>query len=102
MFVLAVIIILSLTMYLFYKVRYIRASLPLEKDLLAAKGNISLGLFIAVFGVNQFFIHQTVIGTTIGFIFLLLGGYNVYGGLRAYQYYVAIALEKKQTFDRIK
>lgn len=94
MLIFAVIIIFSLTMYIFYKVRYVRTSLPLEKKWLAAKCTISLGLFVATFGINQFFIHQTMIGIVIGIIFLLLGGYNVSAGIRAYRYYTPLAIEE--------
>jgi YtpI-like protein len=98
MLILVVFIILSLTLYLFYKVRYVRTRLPMEKRWLSAKCNIALGMFVAFFGANIFFVHLTAVGITIAVIFLIIGLGSAFAGYKAYRHYLPFAIEEAEAY----
>lgn len=89
-----ILITISLSFYLFYKVKYVRSRRPIERKWLSSKSSVALGLFVALFGVNQLFLDGNTITYIIATIFILLGGYNVFGGVRAYKYYFPLAVEE--------
>ncbi|GGE77007.1 YtpI family protein [Priestia taiwanensis] len=101
MLILVVFIILSLTLYLFYKVRYVRTQLPMEKKWLSAKCSIALGLFVALFGANIFFVHLTAVGITIAIVFLLIGLSSAFTGYRAYRHYLPFAIEEAEAYKQM-
>ena len=76
---LVLLIILSLTFYVFYKIKFVRSRLPMEKKYLSGKSGIALGLFVGLFGINQLFLHPSTITYIIGGIFILLGFFSVWG-----------------------
>jgi hypothetical protein len=101
MTILAIFIILSFTLYLFYKVRYVRTRLPMEKKWLSAKSSIALGLFVAFFGGNLFFILQSAVAITIGVIFLLIGLSSAFAGYKAYRHYLPFAIEEAEAYKQM-
>lgn len=92
-------IIISLVFYLFYKTKYIRSRRPAERHWLSAKSGIALGLFVSLFGINQLFLFHSTITYFIAVIFILLGGYNIYGGIRAYKFYLPHALQESKEWS---
>lgn len=94
--ILAFLIIISFTMYLFYKTRYFRTKRPMEKQWLSGKSRIALGLFVALFGLNQFFVHASTTSRVIGVLFLLYGTFVVYNGIRQYRHFLPLALEEAE------
>ncbi|MBP3041111.1 YtpI family protein [Bacillaceae bacterium Marseille-Q3522] len=92
--VLVVLIVLSFVFYLFYKVRYIRSARPAEKQWISAKSRTALGLFVALFGLNQIFLFPSTLTYVIAGIFLLLGSINVWTGLKARKYYLPFAIKE--------
>lgn len=100
--VLACFIVISLTFYLFYKIKYVRSNRPAEKKWLSAKSSIALGLFVSLFGINQLFLYHTMLTYIIAAIFILIGGFNVWGGSRSYKFYLPYAIEEAENFDSDK
>ncbi|CAH0346220.1 YtpI family protein [Bacillus sp. CECT 9360] len=96
MLILAILIVISLMFYIFYKVKFFRTRLPMEKKWLSAKSSISLGFFVALFGVNQLFLYQSKMTYFVAVIFLLIGGLSIYGGFRAYKFYLPHAIEESE------
>ncbi|MGN1402595.1 MAG: YtpI family protein [Bacillus sp. (in: firmicutes)] len=92
----AFISILSLVFYLFYKVKYVRSRLPFERKWLAAKCSISLGAFVLFFGVNQLFLFDTTVTYIVAAVFIILGGMNVWGGFKAYRFFLPMAIEEAE------
>lgn len=94
--ILVILFMFSLAFYVFYKAKYFRTQRPAEKKWISAKSSIALGLFVALFGLNQFFIHQTTVGYIVGTVFLVLGAFNVFGGIKSYKFYLPHAIEEAE------
>jgi amino acid transporter len=89
-------IIISFSLFLFYKVKYVRSKRPAEKDWLSAKSSIALGLFVALFGINQLFLFQTTVTYIVAAIFIIVGGLSLYNGIGAYKYYLPYARKEAE------
>ncbi|UNL84485.1 YtpI family protein [Priestia koreensis] len=94
MLVFAVLIIASLGVYLFYKAKYFQCKKPMEKQWLSAKSSIALGFFVFMFGVNQLITASVPLTVGVGILFLLVGGGSMWAGIRAYKYYLPLALKE--------
>ncbi|MFO1444017.1 YtpI family protein [Bacillus sp. Bva_UNVM-123] len=92
--ILVILITISLSFYIFYKVKYVRSKRPVERKWISSKSSVALGLFVTLFGVNQLFLNGNTVTYIIAVIFILLGGYNIFGGVKAYQYYFPLAVEE--------
>jgi hypothetical protein len=84
---LVVLIVLSIALYLYYKVRFFRAKTPLEKKWLSAKSSMALGLFVALFGVNRLLISLSPVSLIVATVFLIVGGMSLRNGWKAYKHY---------------
>lgn len=100
--VLVSLIALSLAFYVFYKTKYIRSNRPVEKKWLGAKSKITLGLFVALFGVNQVFLFHTAITYIVAAIFILLGGSSVWIGIKMYKHYLPFAIQEREMLENQK
>lgn len=87
-------IFLSLSFYLFYKIKYFRTKQPMERKFLSAKSSIALGLFISLFGINRYIIHQSTISLIIGMLFLIVGIGSIWTGYRAYKYFYPLVISE--------
>jgi|SRR3954451_18283792 hypothetical protein len=94
--ILIVLIIFSLAFYIFYKVKYFRTKLPAEKKWISAKSSIALGSFVALFGLNQLFLFQSTVTYIVALVFIILGGVNISGGIKAYKYFLPLAVKEVQ------
>jgi uncharacterized membrane protein HdeD (DUF308 family) len=94
--VLVILIIFSLAFYIFYKAKYFRTKLPAEKRWISAKSSMALGSFVSLFGLNQLFLYQTTLTYIIAGIFIVLGVINIWGGLKAYKYFLPLAAKEVQ------
>ncbi|PWA11125.1 hypothetical protein DCC39_09810 [Pueribacillus theae] len=92
---LAILIVISIMFYFFYKVKSFRTKAPAEKSWINTKANIAIGNFLLFFGLNQIFIYyNSTITIIVGSVFILLGLANIILGYRAYRYYLPIAIEE--------
>ncbi|MBM4762546.1 YtpI family protein [Bacillus sp. B15-48] len=94
--VLVFLIVISFSMYVFYKIKYVRSTLPIEKKWLSSKSSIALGLFVALFGINQLFLFPSTITYIIAGGFILIGSFNAYNGMKAYKHYLPFAMEEAE------
>lgn len=92
----AILTIIALTVYIFYKVKFFRSKHKVEKQLLSAKSSIALGLFVFFFGVNQLILWDTIASTIVGSIFIILGILSSFAGIKAYRYYMQFMMEDLQ------
>lgn len=99
MVVLVICIAIALALYIFYKTRYFRTNLPVEKKWLSAKSNIALGSFVLLFGINQLIIFHSTITYLISGIFILLGAVNMIGGYQRYKHYLPLAIKEAEQLD---
>lgn len=94
--ILVFIIVLSLSFYVFYKIKYVRSHLPMEKKLLNGKSSVALGIFVAFFGINQLFLYQTTLTYIIGILFIALGAASAWAGFKSYRYHVPYAVKEAE------
>lgn len=87
MFILPIIIILSLVMYVYYKVAILKSKDGLTQAYFNSKSRICLGLFVGTFGINQYLFYQSKISLLIGIIFLLLGLMQLTFGYKQVKFY---------------
>ncbi|WP_071396016.1 YtpI family protein [Bacillus tuaregi] len=92
--ILVMFIVISLAFYIFYKAKYFRTRMPAEKKWISAKGSIALGSFIALFGINQLFLFQTTVTYIVAAVFIALGVVNIFGGIKAYKYFLPLAIKE--------
>ncbi|MBU8879693.1 YtpI family protein [Bacillus sp. FJAT-29790] len=92
--VLVILITLSLSFYFVYKVKYVRCKRPAERNWISAKSRVALGIFVALFGVNQLFLNGNTITYIIAGVFILFGGFTIFWGLKAYKYYLPLAAKE--------
>lgn len=98
--VLVILLIFSFSFYIFFKIKYFRTKYPAEKKWISSKSSIALGLFVALFGLNQLFINHSTVAIIIGIIFILLGSFNVWGGVKAYKFYLPLAIEEAEQLKK--
>ena len=87
-------IIICFSMYVYYKIKYVRCRRPVEKKWLQAKSSIALGAFVALFGINQLFLFDTTVTYIVAAVFILVGGLSVFGGAKAYRHYLPHAIKE--------
>lgn len=100
--VLAVLVIISLMFYLFYKIKYFRSHLPMEKKWISGKSSIALGAFVAFFGVNQLFIFQSTVTYIVAAVFIIIGAVSLVGGYKMYKFYLPYAIEEAESISQQK
>ncbi|WP_070120534.1 YtpI family protein [Bacillus marinisedimentorum] len=96
MIILGALTVLAATLYIFYKAKAYRSKRPAEKQWVNAKARISLGLVLVFFGTDQLFLQRSTFALVIGVIFILLGGYYAWFGIREYRHFTPIALEEAE------
>ncbi len=94
--VLAFIILVSLIFYVLYKVRYFRTRLPMERKWLSAKSSIALGVFVTTFGVNRLFLENNTVTYFISAVFIIVGAISLYSGIRAYRFFLPLAIDEAE------
>lgn len=94
--ILVILIVFSFSFYIYFKAKYFRTKLPAEKKWISAKSSMALGSFVALFGVNQLFLFQSMVTYIVAGIFILLGIINVIGGIKAYKYFLPLAKKELQ------
>ncbi|MDM5156781.1 YtpI family protein [Bacillus sp. DX1.1] len=91
-------IIISFMLYLFYKTKYFRTNRPMEKGWLSGKSAMALGLFVALFGVNQFFLDASTVRIVVGILFIAFGGASIFNGFRQYKHFLPLAAEEAEAY----
>src|SRR4051812_21399879 len=94
--VLVILIVFALSFYVFYKVKAVRSTKPIIKHWISAKSSIALGLFVALYGLNQLFIFRSSLSLVIGIIFLIIGISSSWVGLRTYKRYLPDVIKEAQ------
>lgn len=100
MLFIVVIFVMAFSMYVYYKIKYVRSRFPMERKLLSGKSNMSLGVFIFMFGLNQLFFPSSAVRYTVAAIFMLLGLFNIIGGYRSYKHHVPYALIEAEEMNK--
>ncbi|MCF6138214.1 YtpI family protein [Pseudalkalibacillus berkeleyi] len=91
-----IIIVIALSLYIFYKIKEFRVKAPYEKRWTKSKANISLGVFISTFGLNRLVINESTYDLIIGGVFLVLGLVNIFLGYKAYKHFLPYAIQESE------
>jgi amino acid transporter len=91
MYFLAFFITLAFTFYIFYKVKQVRSNRPMEKKWLSAKASMALGLFVALFGLNQLVLFPGTVTYFVGVLFILIGLGSCWAGYKLYKHVLPYA-----------
>jgi hypothetical protein len=94
--VLVILIIMSFSFYVFYKMKYFRSNRPAERQWISAKSRMALGLFVGLFGLNQLFLFQTTVTYIVAAVFIIIGGLSVWEGMKAYKFYLPHAQKEAE------
>jgi hypothetical protein len=87
MIVVAILIMISIVLYIYYKVAILRTRDELTQVYFNAKSRICLGSFILFFGINQYLQYGTKLSLYIGIVFLLFGALHVNRGFKEARHY---------------
>lgn len=88
------VIIFSLSFYIYFKIKSIRTKKPNEKKWISGKSSIALGIFVLFFGINTIFMMRSTLSIIIGFIFIIIGALTVYGGHKVYKHFLPLAFDE--------
>lgn len=94
--ILVICIIFSLAFYIFYKIKFVRSKMPVERKWISAKSSIALGAFVLLFGINQLFLFQTTITYVVAAVFIVIGGLSIWSGFKAYKYFLPLAIQEAE------
>ncbi|WP_028783446.1 YtpI family protein [Thalassobacillus devorans] len=87
MLIFSTLILVSLILYIYYKVNITRTRDRLTQLYFNGKARICLGSFVFFFGINQYLFYETKLSLYIGLVFLVLGGMQMYFGFKSSRYY---------------
>ena len=76
------IIIISLVIFVYFKVQQARVIGPVQKGWYAAKSSISVGIFFIAFGVNSYNSLGSTVAAYVALLFVVFGLINVYFGIK--------------------
>ena len=99
---LVIFIMISLAFYIFYKTKYFRSKLPIEKKWISSKSSISLGSFVTLFGINQLFLFQSTVTYIVAAAFIIIGLLSIFSGFKAYKYFLPLTLLEAQETKKAK
>jgi hypothetical protein len=89
-----ILIILSFALYVFYKVKEVRANEPFFKRWTGTKAKMALGSFLASFALNELTSVEGRIQLWIAIIFLVYGIILILLGWKMYKHYLVLAREE--------
>lgn len=87
MVIFPIVIVVSIVLYIYYKVAILRTKDELSQHYLNSKSRICLGTFILLFGINQYLYYQTRIALFIAAIFAFLGILQLVYGFKTAKHY---------------
>jgi Zn-dependent protease len=74
--------ILALGFTLYYSVKFRRERQSDLRGLLQAKQNISMGILLVLLAAYPLFVTSGTVGVIVGLLFLLMGLFNLFAGIR--------------------
>lgn len=87
MIIFPIIIMISIVLYIYYKVAILRTKDRLTQVYFNAKSRVCLGSFILFFGVNQYLFYESKLSLFVGIAFLILGSMQINRGIKEVKHY---------------
>ncbi|MCT2537170.1 YtpI family protein [Aquibacillus koreensis] len=97
MIIFPIVIVVSLILYVYYKVTIIRSKDMLQQVYLNAKAKISLGVFISFFGINQYLFYETKFALYVTIVFVILGVAQIISGFKRTKHYANEIKKREQS-----
>jgi hypothetical protein len=94
-----ILIILSFALYVFYKVREVRAKEPFYKQWTSTKARMALGAFLASFGLNELTAVEGRVQLWVALIFLAYGIVLLLMGWKMYKHFLTLAREEAKEIN---
>ncbi|MGC4376105.1 YtpI family protein [Fictibacillus sp. Mic-4] len=92
--VFVILIVISFSLYIFFKAKEFRTKAPFEKRWVGSKGKIALGCFLFSFGLNQLSMLEGRIQLWVAIIFSLYGLVMMIFGYKMYRHLLPLAIEE--------
>jgi YtpI-like protein len=89
-----ILIILSFALYVFYKVREVRAKEPFYKQWTGTKAKMALGSFLASFGLNELTAVEGRVQLWVALIFLAYGIVLLLMNWKMYKHFLTLARQE--------
>lgn len=87
MLIIALCIMISVVMYIYYKVAILKTKDSLSQKYINAKSRICLGCFLIFFAINQYLAYQLKFILIISIIFIFLGTLQLIDGFKEARHY---------------
>lgn len=87
MLIFALGILISVVMYIYYKVAILRTKDSLTQVYYNSKARIFLGTFLIFFGINQYLAYPLLFVLLISIVFIILGLFQAIHGIRSTRHY---------------
>lgn len=97
-----VIIIVSLVLFVYYKVQQAKSPGFMEKRWYSAKGSIAVGIFFISFGVNAYNSLGSQVAAYVAVLFVGFGLVNVIFGTRDYRRFLPLARQEVEELAKEK
>jgi YtpI-like protein len=94
-----ILIILSFALYVFYKVREVRAKEHFYKQWTSTKARMALGAFLASFGLNELTAVEGRVQLWVALIFLAYGIVLLLMGWKMYKHFLTLAREEAKEIN---
>ena len=87
MVIFPIIIVLSIVLYVYYKVAILKSNDGLTQAYFNAKSRTCLGSLVFFFGINQYLFYLTQFSLFVGIVLVFLGGYMLYDSFKQIKHY---------------
>lgn len=87
MFIFPVIIIISITLYIYYKVSILKTKDEVTQLYFNARSRICLGAFVLAFGINHYATYQSRLSLFFCIVFIILGSMQIVRGFNESRHY---------------
>lgn len=87
MLIIALFIVFSIVLYIYYKVSILKTKDSLSQKYINAKSRVCLGGFLIFFAINQYLAYQTKFILIVSLIFLVLGALQSIDGFKEAKHY---------------
>lgn len=87
MYILLAAVVVAAVLFVYYKVAILKTKDSLTQRYFNAKSRICLGAFVFFFGINQYVAISIKVILAISIIFVILGAYQMYDGIKETRHY---------------
>ncbi|ADU31476.1 YtpI family protein [Evansella cellulosilytica] len=98
--VLVMIIVVSLVLFVYYKVQQTKGRGPMEKYWYSSKGSIAIGIFFISFGINSYNSLGSQVAAIVALVFVIFGLVNVIFGFKQYRTFLPLAREEVEQLSK--